>query len=69
MPLGSGWEASQGVCPAPLAPALILVLVGVLGALAWPPWTAQARRRRVGLMLALTAGDEACGAGRAASSW
>jgi hypothetical protein len=37
--------------------ALLLVLLGVLGVLFWPAWSANARRRRLGIMTAL-AGDD-----------
>jgi hypothetical protein len=41
----------------PIRVALLLVLLGVLGVLFWPAWSANARRQRLGIMTAL-AGDD-----------
>jgi hypothetical protein len=37
--------------------ALLLVLLGVLGVLFWPAWSANAGRQRLGIMTAF-AGDD-----------
>jgi hypothetical protein len=39
------------------AAALLLVFLGVLGVLFWPAWSEDARRRRLGIIAALTGGD------------
>jgi hypothetical protein len=39
------------------AAAVLLVLAGPLGILLCPPWSECARKRRLGLMIALTGGS------------